>query len=327
VRKAFFLAVAAASVAVIAACVGDDPVPATAAPDASTDSPTSEAAIDSGTDAGVDAAVPCKIDAPFTTVERVATFSTDNGDYGLSFTADGLGAYVASGAGTQVVYVHTRLSTAVPFGAAIPLSGMPSDAYNYAPTISADGKELFFTHRFIASGTTDVYRAEISGGGAVNIAPAPGVNDEDAGVADESPYLANERVLYFSRSTPSGGLRIFRAERASTASSFTSVVPVSGLGTFPLEANAVVTADELDVYFTASEEDAGAVIATRVMRASRGNVQMPFGAPVPVDKLDVPTGRDAPLWLSPDRCMLYFLSDREKLNTNNPDIWVAKRNP
>jgi hypothetical protein len=327
VRKAFFLAVAATSVGVIAACVGDDPVSATPGPDASTDSPTSEAAVDSGPDAGVDSAVPCKIDAPFTSIERVAEFSTSNGDYGLSFTADGLSVYVASGAGTQVVYVHTRLSTNAPFGAAIPLSGMPSDAYAYAPTISADGKELFFAHHLIAGGGIDVYRAEIGGGGAQNIGPALGVNDPDAGVSDESPFLANERVLYFSRSTPSGGLRIFRAERATTSTPFSSVVAVNGLGTFPLEANPVVTADELHVYFTTLEEDAGPGVATRVMRASRLNAQMPFGTPVPVDGLDVAAGRDAPLWLDADRCALYFLSDRDKLGMNDPDIWVARRKP
>lgn len=331
VRKPLFLfAVAAASVGAVAACVGDDPVSTTPAPDASTDAASDSSVVEDAADSGpsVDASTQCKIDAPFTTVERVAAFSTDNGDYGLSFTADGLSAYVATGFGAQVIFVHTRARPDVPFGAAIPLSGMPDTSYNYSPTISPDGKELFFGHRVKTSGEVDIYRADIGSGGATNVAPVPGINHPDAGVLDESPFLANERALYFARRLDvTQGYRIFRAERATPTAPFDKVVPVNGLGTSLSEANAVVTSDELHVYFGANEEDAGLDGFARIMLASRAKVEMPFGAAVPVDKLDIPNGRDAPLWLTPDRCTLYFFSDRGKLGTNDPDIWVAKRTP
>lgn len=327
VRKLFFFAAASAAFVGFVACVGDDPTPATPASDASTDStgtvdatPTADAA---------DAAPPrCNVEAPFTTVARVAELSTNGGDYGLSFTADGLSAYVATGV-AQVIFVHTRSSTNVPFGGAIPLSGMPSDvALNYAPTISADGKELFFAHGRKDNGATDIYRAEISGGGAQNVGPAPGVNGADAGVIDDTPFLANDRALYLARRSEVGaGARLHRAERATPSVPFSNVVPVNGLGTVRSETHPVVTADELHVYFAAVEEDAGLNGFTRIMRASRVNEQMPFGTPVAVEGLDVADGRDAPLWLSPDRCSLYFFSDREKIGQNDPDVWVAKRNP
>jgi Tol biopolymer transport system component len=162
VRKAFFFGMACASaIGSFAACVGDDPASAPPAPDGSPDTSTIADASDSASDAGFDAGATCNIDAPFTTVERVTEFSTSNGDYGLAFSGDGLSAYVATGTGSQAIFVHTRLSTDAPFGGPIPLNGLPSDAHNYSPTITPDGKELFFAHRTIATGATDIYRAEI----------------------------------------------------------------------------------------------------------------------------------------------------------------------
>ena len=326
VRNAFFLGFAVASVAAFVACVGDDPIGATTpTADAGGDVPV--APDDAMPDTGVDAGVPGAIDAPFTKIEHVDAFSTADGDYGLSFTADGLSVYVATGFGTQEIRVHTRTSTNVPFGAAIPLSGMPTSiAYNFSPAIRADGKELFFTYRPKPNGLGDIWRADIGGGGAQNAAPAPGINDPDAGAIEDGPFLANERVLYFGR-TSASGRAIHRAERASTSVPFTSVMPVSGLGVYPDESNPVVTADELHIYFSAREEDAGPGGPGRILRASRVNMQMPYGPAVPVDGLDVPGRIDAPLWLTPDRCALYFLSDREKTTANDPDIWVARREP
>jgi hypothetical protein len=264
----------------------------------------------------------CAVDAPFTSVVRDDELSTDSPDYGVAFSPDARRAFVAKGALPDItIGVRVRSKTTEPFGPFIPLGGMP-DGGSHWPTTSPDGTELFFSRN---TGDVKIWRAVVASGAAESAAP---VGELDGVAAEDHPYLANERVIYFTQN-PSGAYAILRAERSDAFKPFGAPEAVKGLEAYYYAVKPVVTLDELTIYFGAASQSDG-LNGTRIRRASRASVLDRFGASVEVTELrgaNVLSGGDRPVWLSPDRCTLYFVSDRTTGVASDYDIWVAKRSP
>ena len=263
------------------------------------------------------------MDAPFTTVGRDDDLSTGNPDYGVAFSPDGLRAYVAMGALPNITMgVRVRNKTSEPFGPFNALGGFP-DGGNHWPTTSPDGTELFFALNTVPD--VKIWRAVITDSGGENVAA---VGSLDGVAAEDHPYLANERVIYFAHN-PSGGYVIQRAGRSDPFTPFGPPEEVKGLGAYYYAVKPVLTSDELTIYFGAANQSDG-LNGTRIRRASRASVLEPFGTSVEVTELraaNVLAGGDRPVWLSPDRCTFYFVTNRATGVPSDYDIWVARRSP
>jgi len=103
------------------------------------DGATDAAQLDAGPDAQL---------AEWTTPQVVENVNSTSSDSDPSIAASGLELFFNSnrqgGEGLLDIYVATRASISVPFGAAAPIEIVNSSGNEVAPEISADGRELYF---------------------------------------------------------------------------------------------------------------------------------------------------------------------------------------
>jgi Tol biopolymer transport system component len=129
------------------------------------------------------------------------------------------------------------------------------------------------------------------------------VRELNTGLADDNPFvLPSGQAIYFS-SDRGGNLDLYRAARS--AASFNPPVIVAGadLATPGVEAQPVVSADELTLLFSSNRP--GGVGASDVYIATRPSASVPFDAPQNLTAVNT-IGDDAPSWLSADGCLLYL---------------------
>jgi hypothetical protein len=81
-----------------------------------------------------------------------------------------------------------------------------------------------------------------------------------------------------------------------------------------------VSRDGLTIYFASSR---GLKRGSRIWVARRAKDVEPFGSPEPIAELE-PASDDAPTWLSPDGCTLWFTSTRAG-GLGGRDVWSATR--
>jgi hypothetical protein len=80
----------------------------------------------------------------------------------------------------------------------------------------------------------------------------------------------------------------------------------------------VVTSDEHTLLVAGPADGGGSQIET----ATRTTTTDAFGALAPVEGMGAPN-EDAPTWVSPDACRLYFT----RLGPQDSDVYVAARQP
>jgi hypothetical protein len=135
------------------------------------------------------------------------------------------------------------------------------------------------------------------------------------------PMLANARALYFASAVRTGGEGmhdVWRAEIDSTGATSTPTL-VGGVNTGDAEMAPAVTADELRIFIrriVAGESD--------VYTATRSTTQDRFAAAVTVPGLAEVGIDEAPSWVSPDECALYFHSNAPA-GAGGVDLYVALR--
>jgi Tol biopolymer transport system component len=105
------------------------------------------------------------------------------------------------------------------------------------------------------------------------------------------------------------------------ADGFADAVPLDTINTIRPEEVPTPSADGLAVYYVrrdlASDPEQKGL---DIWVATRLDTTADFGNPRRIQELSKP-GSDAPSWISPDNCRLYFASDRE----GDPDLFVASR--
>jgi Tol biopolymer transport system component len=131
------------------------------------------------------------------------------------------------------LYVATRTTGLIDFGAPAPLSGIQaSGANDRTPYVSVDGAELWFTSdRPGGLGVFDVWRAVKSGVGFANPRAVPEVSST---AQDFYPVLSVDKLtIYISSQRPGGmgNFDIWRARRSTTSDGFGSPEMVSELNT------------------------------------------------------------------------------------------------
>ncbi|MGN6109543.1 MAG: TolB family protein [Kofleriaceae bacterium] len=237
-------------------------------------------------------------------------------------TSDELSLYFSSyrgGSQDGDIYVATRASLAVPFGAPVPRTDVSSDEPEGRLTMTSDQLvAVISSRRDNGRGGTDLWMATRGSTGelfgALQQDKLAAVND---GSDQYDPELSSDGLrLYFSGGSPQ---RIVVAERASRDAAFGAAQDVGGIQGGSSDADPSLSSDERILVFASNRPGVG---AGDLWYARRATTSGPFEAPILVPGLNT-TSSDGDPALSPDGCRLYFASNR----TGNYELFVAEMTP
>lgn len=331
-----------AALLTVAACVGDDPStgPGAAAEDAgqdangNRDAAEADATTFGDAEAGPsDAAVPaCNRNAAFGAPKLVS--GAVNGaanDDGFWLLPDQLTIFtssarvVAGSVGGFDIFTGTRADLDASFST-LALAVSPStDGDDRAPTLTDDGKTIYFTRNPSPGGSYDIYVA----------------NRTNTAFAFEPAQLAafplndtaNDFVSWASPFDPSGSYRVYlSSDRAGsaqfdlyvsvrTSGGFSAPVPIPSLSSPAQDTKVVLTPDELQAFVASART--GTLGGQDIFYASRSDTNQGFSNPTPIAGLNT-ANDDLPMWVSPDGCTLYFASVRAG-GLGGHDVFVATR--
>jgi hypothetical protein len=212
-----------------------------------------------------------------------------------------------NGGTTFQVYSAGRSSLDAGFAAPAPVTGVNTTTLQRAPSVTQDG---LFLYAFI--GTAGSYAVSVATRANTiaqfsTLSPVAGVNNA-ADNAGDYVLPDNSAIYFFSdRSGGAGGFDIYRSSRVS--GTFQTPVALAGtlINTASDELAAVVTPDELTLYFASGR--GGGLGSADMYVSRRASATDTWGTPVNVSELNTPGG-DLPTWISADACVLYFMSQR-----------------
>ena len=212
-------------------------------------------------------------------------------------------------------------------------------ASDYWPTISADGKLLFFeSSRALApvDGGCGREHARVWSATRVNTVAdfdPPKLQSTfaiDGSIGEGAPYLhPGGRSLYFSSFDRGGhgGADIFVAQ-LNELGLVTAIENVDAINTATGENEPVVTLDDTVLYFS---RETPVTILRHIFVSTRPTPAGTFGPATEVTELQGPF-EDFPSWISDDQCRIYFISTRPAAGDDAGDagpapyrLWVAER--
>jgi hypothetical protein len=163
-------------------------------------------------------------------------------------------------------------------------------------------------------------------------APEP-LTPLNSNIERDAYLIGDGRVIYWTSERDLSPARIFRASGA-TPFTYDDQPPFGEVPAININDDAglfnqapAVTPDERIIYFAH-----GPNVPTgnqEIYRAERGASTEQFASPLPVTELADPAA-DFPTWISPDDCILYFVSLRATVDggpTGASRFWVAERPP
>jgi hypothetical protein len=266
----------------------------------------------------------CDPTAPFTKVEPLTELNTDGDENWINLSADELVALVVRApAGTgpdgRDVFRTTRATRTSPFGPLQPITEINTAREEDNPTLTADGLALYF-HRTPEGAPLSVANLWVARR-ATTTSPfdASPLSQFNTDLPENDPFVTpDERTLYFTSYRDAGHARLFRSRW--TGSEFGPPTILSNLEVFDAGTSliqAVPSSDGLVLYFAALMESGSDIfVATRATPADE------FGSPIAVSGVNTDSP-ELPTWLSPDRCRLYFMSERE--GGIGRDLYMASR--
>lgn len=187
-------------------------------------------------------------------------------------------------------------------------------SYDSYPTITPDTDFILFGSQ--REGSVKVYVAESSNGQFRNPTPLAVGTDYS-----NEPYLLGDgRTLYLSGGQQDGKSELFRG--IGTPPTFDAFEAVSEVNLKDAEEFApVVTDDELEIFFASNRNNLADGLALDIFTASRTSTAEPFGAASEIVALSDRETIDWPLWISPERCDLYYINKRDDQAT----LFVSRR--
>lgn len=278
-------------------------------PDAST-----EAAIDAGPDT---APAACDRTKPFGDAVPLQVGMGTFQDAWPRLSADELDLVFASdrsAPGDFDLFYATRLTTDVPFGAPLRLANLASGELESHPFLSGDGLRLYFFSRrpTVDGGSPDDESYVATRAKRTDSFGVPTRLSFSGSDIDSQAVLARFRNETWFRSTRPGGAGqgdLYRVTGKPGGAVWefddTTLAAVSELNTPSDEWAPTLSADGLTIYFASTRIDGGAKGLRDIWKATRANVNDPFGLPSNVAELNT-VDADAPSHLSDDECRLYF---------------------
>jgi hypothetical protein len=190
------------------------------------------------------------------------------------------------------------------------------------PGPSGDGALLRFTSDRLdgSAGGFDLWQAT---GGPLSFGSPTDLVSVNTVAGEFQPYATPADLdLYFaSDRLGAGSVDLYHATRQLVAGTFLleQTPSFAMVNSAAKEQDAVISVDQLRLYFSSNREDAGPF--SHVYTATRNSVSVGFSAATPVTEL-TSLADDRPSWLSDDGCRLYLSSSRSITNT---DIYVASK--
>jgi RHS repeat-associated protein len=251
----------------------------------------------------------CDLNAPFDA--PVAAFTGSMDADGLTFSADGLTAYISAiGTGGRDIFVAKRTVPNGTFGP--PTAVFSTNEVERAPSLSADGLTLSFTK---SSGVWfDIARA-VRTSTAVEFAnPQVIGNPVSTSQQDEDPFWLGNDTLYFVSEFPGGAHRDIKVTTLSgSPPTFSTPALVQNVNSTAEEYRPVLSPDGLTLYFGSKRSGIGNDSSGDIWMARRTSPTEAFPqSPGPVNLWGLnSTGIEFPVTVSPDGCTLYFASNEE----------------
>ena len=246
----------------------------------------------------------CDLSRPFNAPVQVVPNTSMSSEGSASVSADGLTAVVTSQANSNIsafrTDVYSRSTVTAMFGNPQPLVGDVTNLFLKEPRLTRDGLSLFFDD--FAPSLTNIW-----------LSTRASVTDPFNGASRLPAQINNGTESSYGAWVSSDGGRLYFQRNhvlyvsTITAGQFGAPAPVNELNAGGTVLFAVLTDDELTIYF-ASERDvpppAVSSPAFRVWTSRRAGRSAPWGAPSFVSELDdgdsmVPTD------VSPDGYLLY----------------------
>jgi hypothetical protein len=341
----------ASALAMLAACVGDDPAAVQSGIDAgSADASTSGDAgnvapgtdggtAEGGQDAGDAGASPCDPTRPFVSVGAISEIN-GAGAFGQSYqarlTPDELTVYWISQPDNQSpsILSGTRVSPSGAFGNLVPLnytfgqSNSPASPNAVANDPTAMILEMHFTGNPPSSA---IYKGVYAGGQWGLPTTGADVERFPLGRTCQDPYVTADGLdLVFSGSDLDGGtagFTIYEMTRNAVTDDFTETTrrqlfELSAAG--PRLRSPVLSNDRLTIYFADDVSTDSSFSDYDIWYARRTSPTASFGQPQPVQGVNESSVDDHPSWISTDQCRLFFYSKRSAGNLAN---YRAGRSP
>lgn len=246
-----------------------------------------------------DAGAPCTDDMDFVAVEPMPELGTTTS---LRLAAGGTIAFIAAH-GAVALEGDQIFEGPFPKGAATYTTVIASPWDDSHPAPTSDRTSLYFEHDAGVFGRQVAIVSRSAGTGPFSM---PLILDlADGGRQTREPYIVRDgAALYFTMEPgAAGGRDIYRAEKNGGAG--WSITLVGGaVSTTSPESHPVVSEDELTIFFSRGPG------ASEIWMSTRASKTAPFDVADPVGALNIGTADDRPSWLAPDRCTLYFTSDR-----------------
>jgi Tol biopolymer transport system component len=230
-----------------------------------------------------------------------------------SLSPDGRTLFFAVGVGGvgEQIASATRNDRGAAFGGAVPVAGIEWAGNDGTPLLSADGLSLyFFSTRAGGLGDRDVWLSTRSDRAADFTTPAlvAGVNGPSL---DHAPWVALDELTMLFATNRSGGvgqLDIWIARRNFRSDGFSNVAPLTSVNSTAHEGRAVLSNDELAIYF--ASERSGGLGAMDLWVATRNDKADAFSQVTNLAGLNS-SGLDQDPVLSADERELLFTSDRD----------------
>lgn len=261
---------------------------------------------------------PCNLASPFGALRQLQELNLSSHEYRATLSPDEL-IIVYTRAG-WAIYEARRAKRTDVFTQLTPIV----DTTVGTAALSADGLTVYYAKSLDGGAEDRLFRAT-----RTNLAgafPAGGFPVKGAAVAgsvsDNEPYVVDGRLLFTSRGA--GDTDLYEGT-LDTIGNLAEVHPIpgSGVNLSPgSERSPVMTADRKRLYFSSDRPFGKGTYDIYV--AERASTAMDFGQPVNVEELNSPGG-DAPGWISPDGCRIYFATDRVDGGSGGSDIWVAEK--
>lgn len=200
---------------------------------------------------------------------------------------------------------------------ALPPSINTPGIYDSYPTITADAEYLLFGSQR-GGGNVHIWIAmKVAGGFGMSTATLLDIAP-NTDYSNEPYILGNGSTLYFGAGS-NGDWDLYRASGTPPTFGTATVVPGGAEPSYS-EFSPVVSEDELELLFAADRHAPGTG-ELDIYRSTRSDPSSPFSTPVRDMAHSLPNGNDWPVWMSPDRCELYYINKQSGLAT----LKVARR--
>jgi RHS repeat-associated protein len=271
------------------------------------------------------ALTPCDPAAPFN--PPVAAFTGTSMIDGITFTQDGLRAYLSGGVTTVThdIYVAARASTSVPFTTFAQVAGLNTTLRERAPSLSGDGTSLYFGKYLSAGVRYNLLKATIDPATGVVVGTPTGLTALNTSLNDQDPFFfSSTNELYFATEPVDGQ----RDLRVSQGPAFASATTLSLSTTAYDEYRPVLSPDGLTLYFASTRPGLDLDTSGDIWLVKRTATNVPFPSdPGQLSNASALNGSrvEYPAGISNDGCTLYFASNRDVSNAGLFRLYQATR--